>query len=359
MPEQRADRERILAEITEIEDELTRLLERRAQASAKLKALGPTDRDSIQLARRETDTLARLRAAAGPGALAARSVEAIFVEILSACRSLEVDDRIAVLGPEGDFGEMAAAERFGSSASTVVVPTIAEVFEEVERRRAVFGVVPLETSPEGLLHQTLDLLLTTTLSICGEIEIETSLHLLSRTGNIGDIEKVYTHSASLLRCRRYLEQHLPKASVLDVRSAAIAAQLAAEDHGAAALGTSLAARRFDLRTVQSKIEDDPGARTRFAILGHVVPRPTGSDRTTLLVSTKDGPGALFEALRPFADRNINLTKIESRRHPANVADVVFFVDIDGHVTDRSVTSAVEDARRVTRMVKVIGSYPMR
>jgi len=359
MSEQRPELERLLAEITEVEDEIARLLERRAQASVRVKMLGSSDPDSIQLGRRETDTLARVRQALGNGALPLRAVEAVFIEILSACRALEVQDKVAVLGPEGDFAEMAALERFGTSASTIVVPTVKDVFDEVERRRAVFGVVPLETASEGLLHQSLDLLLSTSLSICGEIELETSLHLLSRTGNLGDVEKVYGHAGALLKCRRYLEEHLPKASLLDVRSAAMAAQLAAEDHGAAAIGTSLAARRFELRTAQSKVEDDPGARTRFVVLGRLVPRPTGKDRTTLLVCTKDGPGALFEALRPFADRGINLTKIESRRHPQNVADVVFFLDIDGHVTDRSVTSAVEDARRVTRMVKVIGSYPKR
>lgn len=359
MSEQRPELERILAEMVEAEGELVRLLERRAQASAKLKASGEADPDSIHLGRREIETLARVRAAAAQGTLPARAVEAIFIEILSACRVLEVEDKVAVLGPEGDFAEMAALERFGSSALTIVVPAVKDVFDEVERRRAVFGVVPLETASEGLLHQTLDLLLSTSLSICGEIELETSLHILSRTGNAADVEKVYGHGAALLRCRLYLEEHLPKAALLDVRSAAMAAQLAAEDHGSAALGTSLAARRFDLRTVQSKVEDDPGARTRFVVLGRLVPRPTGRDRTTLLASTKDGPGALFEALRPFADRGINLTKIESRRHPANVADIVFFLDIDGHVTDRAVTSAVEDARRVTRMVKVIGSYPKR
>jgi chorismate mutase / prephenate dehydratase len=357
MSEPRPEQERIFAEMREIEDEIVRLLERRAQASVRLKETG-SDADPLRLARRELETLARLRTAT-PGTLSTRAVEAVFIEILSACRNLEIDDKIAVLGPEGDFAEIAALARFGTSARTTVVPTVQEVFDEVERKRAVFGVVPLETASEGLLHQTLDLLLSTSLTICGEIELDTSLELLSRTGNAGDVEKVYGHAAALLRCRHYLEEHLPKVPLVDVRSATMAAQLAAEDHGAAALGTSLSGRRFELRTIQSKVQDDPGARTRFVIMGRLVPRPTGQDRTTLLASTKDGPGALFEALRPFADRGINLTKIESRRHPANVADIVFFLDIDGHVTDRAVTSAVEDARRVTRMVKVIGSYPKR
>lgn len=358
MPERSAEQERLLTEITQIEDELARLVERRAQASVRLRGLGVSDLDGIHLARRESDTLARVRSAA-PASLPPGALEAVFRELLSVCRPLEVEDRVAVVGPESEFGEMAAVERYGSSVRTAVQPTIRDVFEEVERRRAAYGVVPLETTTEGLLHDTLDLLLGTSLSICGEVELETSLHLLSRTGNAGDVEKIYAHASGLLACRRFLEEHFPKAALMDVRSAAIAAQLAAEDHGAAAVGTSLAAARHELRTVQSRIEDDRDARTRYALLGRVLPRPTGRDRTTLLLCTKDGPGSLFEALRPFADRGINLTKIESRRHPANVADFVFFVDIDGHVTDRSVTAAVEDVRRVTRMVKVLGSYPKR
>src|SRR5688572_14204484 len=196
--------ERILGEVASVEDEIARMIEKRAALSVKLKGLGGVDPDSILLARRELETMNRVRAGA-QGPLPARSVEAVFTEILAACRALEAEDRVAVLGPESDFGEVAALERFGSTARTVVLPTVRAVFEEVERRRAVFGVAPLETTSEGLLHQALDLLLGTSLSICGEIEMETSLHLLSRTGNAADVEKVYGHGSALTRCRGFLE----------------------------------------------------------------------------------------------------------------------------------------------------------
>jgi chorismate mutase/prephenate dehydratase len=286
-------------------------------------------------------------------------VEAVVREVLSGCRSLESEERVVYLGPESGFCEVAALARFGSSAGMSAAASVAQVFDDVERRRAEYGLVPLESTSEGIVHQTLDLLMSTSLSICGELEVETSLHLLNKTGNVADVDKVYGHSASLVQCRRYLEEHLSKVSLIDVRSVSLAAQLAAEDHGAAAVGTELAAQRHEFRIAQSKIEDIPGARTRFVVIGRTLPRPSGNDKTTLILSTKDGPGALYEALRPFADRGINLTKIESRPARTNLWDYVFFIDVDGHITDRGVTSAVEDIKRVTRFVKVLGSYPKR
>lgn len=357
MPEARAEIERLLAEIDMVDDEVVKLLERRAQLSLKARSIGQVEGEAVH-PRREQHTLDRVSEAAR-GAFPAKAMAAVYREVLSACRALEAQERVAYLGPESGFCEIAALTRFGSSSTVTAHPTVAQVFDEVERRRAEFGLVPLESTSEGIVHQTLDLLISTSLSICAELEVETSLHLLNKTGNVADIEKVYGHSATLVQCRRYLEEHLSKVSLIDVRSVTMAAQLAGEDHGAAAVGTELAAERHDLRIAQSKIEDVPGARTRFVVIGRLLPRPSGRDKTTLILSTKDGPGALYEALQPFANRGINLTKIESRPARTNLWDYVFFIDVDGHITDRSLTSAVEDIKRVTRFAKVLGSYPKR
>ena len=193
--------------------------------------------------------------------------------------------------------------------------------------------------------------------IGGELTLPSSYQLLSATGNAGDVDKVYGAPAALSACERFLRSRFPRATVLDVHSGEAAAQFAAADHGAAAIGTAILAELHELRAVQTRIEDAAGVETRYAVLGKELPSRTGRDRTVLAMAVHDDPGALYASLEPFASRNINLTRLESRPAHGAAWRYLFFVELDGHVTDRPVLTAVEELRTISRHVKVLGSYP--
>ncbi|MEZ4340727.1 MAG: prephenate dehydratase domain-containing protein [Sandaracinaceae bacterium] len=279
-------------------------------------------------------------------------------EVLGASASMLAPTRVAIPGPQGGFAEVAARRHFGSSAELEVLSGVPRVFEEIERKRASFGVVPFETSTDGALTATIDALSASDARICAEITMGCSYDLVSSTGNAGDIENVYGTSDALVACAETLARELPKAKVLDVRSAAVARELAVEDHGAAAIVAGWSENDpGGLRLVRSRIEDQDGVETRFVVIGHDKPRRTGKDRTLLGLAVKDEPGSLYQALQPFADRGINLTRIESRPVRGRSWRYLFIVELDGHVTDRAVLTAVEDVRAASRHLKVLGSFP--
>ncbi|MBX3269996.1 MAG: ACT domain-containing protein [Sandaracinaceae bacterium] len=279
-------------------------------------------------------------------------------EILGACASMLAPTRVAIPGPPGGFAEVAARRHFGSSADIEVLPSVARAFEEVERRRVSFALVPFETSSDGALSATIDALSDGDARISAEITIACSYDLVSRTGNAGDVENVYGTSDALAACAETLARELPKAKILDVKSARVALELAAEDHGAAAVVAGWSEHApGGLRRVRARIEDQDGIETRFVVVGHERARRTGKDRTILGLAVRDEPGSLHRALSPFADRGINLTRIESRPVRGRSWRYLFIVELDGHVTDRAVLTAVEDVRAASRHVKVLGSFP--
>lgn len=279
-------------------------------------------------------------------------------EVLGACASMLAPTLVAIPGPQGGFAEVAARLHFGSSVQLEVMSGVPRVFEEVERKRASFGVVPFETSTDGALTATIEALSSSDARICAEITMGCSYDLVSSTGNAGDVENVYGTSDALLACAETLAREVPKAKVLDVKSAAVARDLAAEDHGAAAVLAGWSEHApGSLRLVRSRIEDQDGVETRFVVIGHDKPRRTGKDRTLLGLAVKDDPGSLYRALQPFADRGINLTRIESRPVRGRSWRYLFIVELDGHITDRAVLTAVEDVRAASRHLKVLGSFP--
>jgi len=232
------------------------------------------------------------------------------------------------------------------------------VFNEVERGRVHFGIVPIENSTEGVVNHTLDMFVDSNLVIYGEVLQEVSHHLLSKTGAIDDIRTIYSHPHAIAQCRNWLENNLPKIAVSDVPSTARAAELCAGDASAAAIASELAAELYGLKVVRSRIEDNINNFTRFLVLSQRPPERTGKDKTSIMLSVKDKVGALYDLLRPFASYGINMTKIESRPSRRKAWEYIFFVDIEGHVEEDRVKKAVEEIKGRCLFLKILGSYPI-
>jgi len=279
-------------------------------------------------------------------------------EVLGASVKMLAPIQVAVPAPIGGFAHVAARQHFGSTTDFAVAATIGAVFDEVERKRVAYGVVPFETSSEGAITETIDALSDGEARICAELTIPCNYDLVSSTGNAGDIDNIYGTAEALAACAGTLGEELPKVTTLDVRSAAVALDFVREDHGAAAIVAGWSAQHDDeLRCVRSRIEDRHDVETRFVVIGHERPRRTGHDRTLLALAVRDDPGSLHAALSPFADRGINLTRIESRPARGRSWRYIFIVELDGHMTDRPVLTAVEEVRAASRHVKVLGSFP--
>ncbi|KPJ93633.1 MAG: prephenate dehydratase [Gammaproteobacteria bacterium SG8_11] len=281
----------------------------------------------------------------------------LFREIMSACLALEQPMTIAYLGPEGTFTQAAALKHFGHSVSTLPMAAIDEVFREVESGTADYGVVPVENSTEGVVNHTLDMFMRSALKICGEVDIRVHQNLLSKNTDLAAINTVYSHQQSFAQCREWLDTHLPGVERITVKSNAEAARIASEQAGTAAIASEVAARLYDLTIVKANIEDDPDNTTRFLVIGKNPTPPSGADKTTLLVSARNKPGALWLLLQPFAETNISLTRIESRPSRVGMWEYVFFIDIDGHADDPRIAAALHKLEQESSMLKILGSYP--
>lgn len=282
----------------------------------------------------------------------------LFREIMSACLAQQEPLKVGFLGPEGTFSQQALHKHFGHSAKGLPLASIEEVFQEVEAGHADFGVVPVENSGQGTIQSTLDMFLTSPLKICGEVELAVHQHLLSRTGRLEDIERVYSHPMSLAQCKAWLRQHLPKAEKIAVASNAEAARRARTADDAAAIAGESAGHVYGLRVVAGPIEDRPDNTTRFLVLGRELFSPSGHDRTSLLVYVRDQPGALYNVLSPFAKHGVSMNRIESRPSHTGRWQYAFFIDVSGHVQDAAVARALSELGDYAADVKVLGSYPV-
>ncbi len=281
----------------------------------------------------------------------------IFREIMSACLALQKQLAVAFLGPEGTYSHTAVHKHFGHAVNLRPLPTIDEVFREVEAGTAYYGLVPVENSTEGGVNQTLDCLIKTTLKICGEVELPIHHNLLSTANELKDIHCIYAHQQSFAQCRLWLDTYLPNVKHTAVNSNAEAARRAALEPGAAAIAGQTAAEIYQLKMLASRIEDHLNNTTRFIILGQQDVPPTGQDKTSLLLSSVDQAGALYHLLAPFAENQVSLTRIESRPSRQGNWEYVFFVDIEGHLKDSAVIKAMQDLKKHTTLVKHLGSYP--
>ncbi len=283
----------------------------------------------------------------------------VFREIMSACLAQQEPLKIGFLGPEGTFSQQAVGKHFGRSAHGLPLASIEEVFQEVESGNADFGVVPVENSGQGTIQVTLDMFLTSNLKICGEVELRVHQFLLSRSGRIEDIERIYSHPQSFAQTSSWLRTNLPKVEKIPVASNAEGARRARNSDDAAAIAGESAGHVYGLKkVVMASIEDDDDNTTRFLVIGRQIFPSSGHDRTSVLVFIRDQPGALFNVLSPFARHGISMNRIESRPSHHAKWEYGFFIDLAGHVEDEAMKSALAELQAHSAQIKVLGSYPV-
>lgn len=299
-----------------------------------------------------------LRAVMGrnEGPLADKEVARLFREIMSVCLALEEPMRVAFLGPEGTFTQQAAMKHFGHSAHNMPMQSLKDVFREVQSGAAHYGVVPIENSSEGVVNHTLDLFKQFNLKICGEVEVPVHLHLLLNKGDsMDEIAKIYSHEQSLAQSRSWLDARYPHIDKVAVSSNAEAARLVMQEgHGYAAVAGDMAAELYDLDAVVKNIEDQADNTTRFLIIGDQDVGPSGDDKTSILVSVPNAPGALYQLLEPFHRYGLSLTRVETR---TSAKHSLFYIDFEGHSEDKLVQQALGELTKQSVELKVLGSYP--
>jgi len=351
------DIDKLRKEIDALDAQLVELLRARArlaQRIGELKGGAPAYRPE-----REAQVLRRVAALAG-APLTARALSAVFRAVISACRGLEQAIRVAYLGPQGTFSEQAVRRHFGGGVEALPAASIDEVFRHCESGSAQFAVVPAENSTEGVVGRTLDLLLVTPLRICGEVELRVQQNLMAKDAAARPA-RVYSHAQSLGQCSAWLDRNLPGVERVPVASNAEAAERAAREPGTAAIAGEAAAERNGLAIVARVIEDDPNNTTRFLVLGTLDPEPSGRDRTSLVLSAENKPGAVHALLSPLAQNGVSMTRIESRPSRAMRSalwEYVFYVDVEGHRQDARVAAALQALRERAPFLKVLGSYPV-
>jgi chorismate mutase/prephenate dehydratase len=342
--------------IDELDDRIVDLLNQRAKVVLEVGDIKKAEKIEFHAPGREREILDRL-SSRNKGPFPQNTLRAVYREILSSSLSLERPLKVAYLGPRATFTHQAVMQQFGLAAQDLPAENIRDVFTEVERGRADYGVVPIENTTSGAVIYTLDMFIDSDLKITAEIMLEVSQYLLNKSGRMADIRKIHTIPPAAAQCRQWLEKNLPGVSVLDAPSTARAAELAAEDPAAAAIASELAAVLYGLQVAAKKIEDNQTNITRFLVIGPKSPGRTGSDKTSIMFSIKDKVGALHSMLTPFANAGINLNRLDARPSGKKVWDYVFFLDMEGHIEDDKVAAAIETLKKDCLFLKVLGSYP--
>jgi chorismate mutase/prephenate dehydratase len=355
-----ADLGSIRERIDGVDAEIHALISERARLAQKVGLSKAASGKAVDFYRpeREAEVL-RKALKRNDGPLRDEEIARLFREIMSACLAQQEPLKVAFLGPEGTFTQAAVLKHFGSSVRALPLAAIDEVFHEVEGGVADFGVVPIENSSEGTVNHTLDMFLASSLKICGEVELRIHHHLMGRMNNLADVRRVCAHPQALAQCRGWLDEHLGEAERIAESSNAEGARRARDERGTAAIASRAAAEIYGLTLLADEIEDRPDNTTRFLVIGRKLFSRSGEDRTTLLVSATgtDDAGALFRLLKPFADHRINMTRIESRPSHKRKWDYVFFIDVEGHVSDPPLARALESLEQHASLFKVLGSYP--
>ncbi len=354
--------EALRGRIDEIDQTLQKLINERAACALEVatlkKASAPKESEvTFYRPERESQVLRKIKDT-NKGPLSSEEMARLFREIMSSCLALEQRMRIAFLGPEGTFTQAAALKHFGRSVEGVSLSTINEVFREVEAGAASYGVVPVENSTEGMVNHTLDTFMRSRLKICGEVELRIHHHLLiSEACRADSITRVYSHQQSLAQCRQWLDSHWPSIERIAVSSNAEAARRIKDEWHAAAIGGDMAAEQYKLKKLATNIEDNPDNTTRFLIIGQQEVPPSGEDKTSIIVSSANRPGALYEILAPFYQEGVSLTRIETRPSTAGKWTYVFFIDFEGHRNDPAIEKALQRVYELAVEVQFLGSYP--
>ncbi len=348
--------ENLRKRIDQIDKKIVELLNCRTGLTLDVAQVKRKTGKSIYSPDREQEVLKRI-AQMNKGPLNKPSLEAIYREIMSSSLSLGAKLKIAYLGPEATFTHLAALKRFGSQVEYIACNSIADIFSEVEKNNAHYGVVPVENSVEGAVSHTLDMFMDSDLKICSQIVLDVSHNLLSRSAK-KTIRRVYSKLEVFGQCRLWLQQNLAQIESIEVSSTSRAAQLAAREKHSAAIASTLAAQIYHLNIIARDIEDSPHNITRFLVIGKNDVAQTKNDRTSILFSIKDKVGALYEMLLPFKKYKINLTKIESRPSKKKAWDYYFYVDMSAHKESPNVKKALAELESKCRFLKVLGSYPV-
>lgn len=350
---------KLRSQIDQLDTQLLEIISQRAQCASQVGAYKRENgQDDCQFYRpeREANVLRRV-AELNPGPLPNEEMARLIREVMSACLAVERKLNIAFLGPEGTFTEEAALKHFGHSVQTSALNSISEVFREVESGAANYGVVPIENSTEGVITHTLDNFTRSSLKIVGEVELRIHHYLLSQQTDMNNISLINSHQQALAQCRKWLDSNMSTIVREPVASNAQAAMNAQQNPAVAAIASRSAADKYQLNILARNIEDMPDNTTRFLIIGTNAIAPSGIDKTSLIVSAPNKPGALYNLLQPFARNNVSMTRIESRPSRGVNWEYVFFLDLDGHVDDEPLQLALTELAEVADMVNVLGSYP--
>jgi chorismate mutase/prephenate dehydratase len=346
------------AKIDAIDEQILQLINQRASCAvevAKTK-IAQGEQGTFYRPDRESLVLRRIMGL-NQGPLSDDTVAVFFRELMSACLALEKPLDVAFLGPEGTFSQQAVFKHFGNAVKAVSAATINEIFNMVENGNCQFGVVPVENSTEGVISHTLDRFLNSPLKICGEVEIRVHQNLMGLVNSLDEVTEVFSHQQSLAQCRQWLDRHLSNARCVAVSSNTEAARQASTNKQAVAIAGIVAAEIYKLNVIEKNIEDEPNNTTRFIIIGQQTSASTGNDKTSLVVSTGNQPGALHKILEPFAKFGIGMVNIESRPSRQGLWDYFFFIDIEGHNEDKNIAQALDTVKENVKMFKLLGSYP--
>lgn len=360
--------DKVRARIDAIDGDILKLLSDRARCAQKVaevklrereRQLEATDLNPVMFYRpeREAQVLRRIMERNG-GPLDDQVVARIFREIMSACLALEKPVEVAYFGPEGTFTHGAALKHFGQSVVGIPGTTIATVFAQVESGHCNYGVVPVENSTEGMVSHTLDNFMSSSLKICGEVELRIQLHLLANARtNAAAVRKICAHQQALAQSRNWLDANWPNVEREAVASNGEAARLAAADEGIAAVAGDMAAQQYGLMKLASGIEDYANNTTRFLVIGKEPVPPSGRDKTSIIVSTHNKPGALYRLLEPFERAGISLTRIDTRPSRTENWAYIFFIEFEGHQQDETISNVLAELQEKSIMLKSLGSYP--
>jgi chorismate mutase/prephenate dehydratase len=348
--------ERLRRDLNETDGRIVKLLNERALLSVKIgkdKAKKGLDVFDASQEAKLFEYLAKVN----EGTLPEKNLKAIFREIISASRDLQKPVTVAFLGPHATFSHLAAESYFGTSTGFIPQSSIFHVFDEVEKGKVQWGVVPVENSLEGSVNLTLDRLILTPLKIRAEIFLRISHCLLAPGRRMDRIKRVYSVPQVLAQCQRWLRANLPRCALAEAESTAAAARIVRDDKDGAAIGSRLAAATYGLNILSEGIEDNPSNTTRFLVIGEGETKKTGLDKTSIIFGTPHVPGALYHALEPFVLRRINLRKIESYPLRERLWEYLFFVDFSGHADDQEIRKCMRAVRGKTNFLKILGSYP--